>query len=221
MSNHAQDLNTVHTASRRFCLIWSDTNAPATHAPCTGGGPGHGRDLPHTLLVPAGVSHLVSESGTPPRIVAGPPGASSTAQMLEPIRQNRHDRLLLVSPVEDGLMLNAAPAPRVAVLEEGDQIALFDVAVLLHVSSWVRPYVGPPDRELVGAPCSFCQVPVEGCSRVYVCPYCHRPLHEETETDRPETDKLLCARSTSSCPNCQNPIVAAEGLSYVPPGDEP
>ena len=174
------------------------------------------REQPATLMVPPGLSYLVAPPDRVPQIRTAAPGSADHAFILNPLRLDRRHRLLLVSPAPEQVRLNAVPAPSVAVLQEKDQLLLHDGDVLLHVSRYVRPFLGPAAKPFLSQPCELCQIAAEPGTRIYVCPHCDAVLHHQTEQDADQETRLQCAAMTSTCPNCRNPIVTGEGLTYVP-----
>ncbi|MHC4415958.1 MAG: hypothetical protein ACYS0G_11800 [Planctomycetota bacterium] len=168
------------------------------------------------LMVPEGMSYLLARPGQPPQVQAHEPESGSNVFILEPIRRDRQLRLLLVSPTADRVLLNAAPAPRVAVLQVKDQLTLADGRLLLVLSMYVRPYVGGPKPETIGRKCSLCHIAIEATARVYVCCFCGEPLHCEKGPDQDPEAGLQCAATTTTCPACLNDIVKTEGLTHIP-----
>ena len=118
------------------------------------------------LEIPAGVSHLAVDRDAGPVIRRERHGA---AAVLETIRLNGREQLLLLARSEQRLRLNGYPAPRVAVLRLKDQLQLGDR--VLHVTMYQRPRLITPPSEQVGRPCPVCKVPFAVDTRVFVCPH--------------------------------------------------
>lgn len=176
-----------------------------------------------TLDVPDGRSFLFMPPGQTPRIETSIDDASNSSNgskvfSLEPFRQDHQFFLMLVSPIGEQVMVNGSPAPSPAILTEGDQIRMPQGDVVLHVTHFLKPYVGAPTTEMLAAEtaCSLCRLPLVENTQVYACPFCGGVTHLETQKHKGGDKPLQCAASTSTCPNCSKSIVKGEGLTYVP-----
>ena len=200
-------------ATRHFALL---LNARFSGEPAQPGPEGAPR--PDFLRIPKSPCRLVLAPGAPLRIE---PGASPRGQdlVLEPIRIGHQDQLLLDRPPGRKVQINAAPAPRLSVLEERDELRLETegAEVLLHVSSHVHSYLGPAGPGMIGRGCSLCQIEIqEGAPRVYQCPMCGEPLHAEDQEHKSVDGPFECLQSTTNCPGCNGELALSDGLTFVP-----
>jgi hypothetical protein len=111
----------------------------------------------------------------------------------------------------DRVRLNGQRAPRLSVLEIGDQVLWGDV--VLHLSRTRVPRVGGVPTALIGCKCGICTVPFDDSSTVVVCD-CGAGMHLDPETV-PEAERLDCAL-LGSCPACDQPVPLEAGLVYLP-----
>jgi hypothetical protein len=163
--------------------------------------------------------HLIPTGGGDPRFDRGAAetaGAGAAVCTLEPVWFDSSQRLaVLASDAATPLRINGQPPPRLSLLSEGDQL-LLPGGVVLHLSVYHRPYVGPARPEHVGEKCLVCRTPFTPQSVLYACPWCGRGMHHE-QRPAPEADEpLQCAATSSECPACQRPVVLVEGFRHVP-----
>jgi hypothetical protein len=196
-------------ATREYCLIAEAPAAPVR-------GPHASPNELLRLMVPPGESCLTLSADGRPIVSARTAETEGRGLTLELLRHAHQMQLLLVSPSAGLVRVNAAPAPRLAVLHEKDQVTLGAEGLVLHVSQFVRPFIGPAPQELVGSTCVLCQVPIEANALVYVCPFCLGAMHLETEADKDPEERLECAASVTQCPMCLKPVVEQAGLTYDP-----
>lgn len=160
------------------------------------------------------------QPGALPRLEPDPEGATRpdttpAACMLEQVSFDTGPQLALLSPSPQRIIrVNGQPPPRVSLLSEGDQI-LFPGGVVLHVTVYRRPHVGPALPEHVGEKCLICRTPFTSASVLYACP-CGRGMHHEEQPALGADDALQCAPTSSECPACQRPVFLEEGYSHVP-----
>jgi len=166
-----------------------------------------------TQCSPSRVSYLTTASGEPPRLSPTPPESAAEAIALEPVHHHGRSWLLMRSRGRD-VRVNGLPAPRIAALRVGDQVQAGG-EYALHVSVYTRPYVGPRLDEHADKTCAYCRTEFEPGSTVYVCPHCRTALHCQGD-EKPEGDRLTCARLVSECPKCHMPVVMKEEYAYVP-----
>jgi len=195
-----------------FFVEATSQEAQETPAPVPGS-----RETPRRKLtsieVPSGApSYLSVAAGKPPQVVADARKAGPNASVLEPIRHEYHPYLVMLPA--GGIRLNGLPAPPVAILRPGDQIRTGD-AWLLHVSLLTGPQIGPPSEEQVGEECPYCRLKIAAGRTVAACPHCGMVYHCEGE-ERPEQDRLECARLIAECYHCHKPMVLEERYEYIP-----
>jgi hypothetical protein len=135
---------------------------------------------------------------------------SPRALQLEAVSVERGPALLVITPPEVEVRVNGGPAPRVAVLEVGDQVQLEET--LLHVTRFRHFEVGPPSTELVGRKCGVCLMTIDEHTQVYVHD-CGQVLHLEPES-KPAEERLECA--LMGCPTCDGPVSLESGFTYLP-----
>ena len=167
-------------------------------------------------LPSSGTAYLATTPGKPPEVTATSPPPNALAGVLETIRYERQAYLLIIP--RDGVRRNGLPLPPVAVLQVGDALRV-EGGWVLHVSRLTRPHVGPPPKEWIGKPCSYCRIEFTPAAITYVCPYCGSPFHCEREATAsdPKAGPLECARLMSECHHCREPIVLEPRYEYVPP----
>ena len=179
-------------------------------------------DVPSHLLVPDGVSYIVTHDGQV-QLQADAPDDGSYF-VIESIDADRNSirgsskQLLLVAPPHgDAPIVNASPTPRVVVLRERDQINLGD-GRLLHVSVFLRPYVGLATEKMLSrkTECCLCRKAFDDATRVYVCPLCQECAHMESPEHKSGEKPLACVTEAATCPSCSMPVITGEGLTYVP-----
>ena len=156
------------------------------------------------LVLPRGVSSLTCETSN--SFAPVPPSSNSIEETfrLEPLfSRPLEPRLLLASPARFRASLNGMPAPRLALLSEGDRFH-FDTGPAFRVALFHRPRLGPAPVEVIGVACPVCTLPLAEGARCYVCSACGTPFHAaEDETLK---DALSCAKMISHCSSCQQPI---------------
>jgi len=163
---------------------------------------------PKMLVVGSGVSSLALGSGGAPEILAADSSALPSALLqLEPVERERRPSLLMLAPRPSPARVNDAPAPPLSLLDVGDVVQLGDV--LLHVSWFNAPQVGPAAEHLVGKTCPVCRTPIEAGATVIVHE-CGQALHLESDEEG-----LRCAM-LGDCAGCGHPVSLDSGLSYRP-----
>jgi hypothetical protein len=138
---------------------------------------------------------------------------SVSAPVFEPIAGGRGETLLMLNAPGSRARVNGVPAPLVAPLSIGDQVAV-DAHSVLHVSRLQSVAPVHPPAGIVGTTCEICLVPFTAKTLVVRCPYCGNARHMEGE-DVPEEDRLVCA-SFGACPHCQAELPASDGYAYWP-----
>lgn len=163
---------------------------------------------PEMIAIGSGVNVLaLGASGAPRMLGAGVSAPTETLLQLEPVERERRPTLLMLAPRPSPVRVNDAPAPPLSLLDVGDVIQLGDV--LLHVSWFRAPQVGPAADHLVGRPCPVCRTPIDTNARVFVHE-CGNALHLE-----PNEKGLQCAL-LGDCASCGRPVSLDSGLSYRP-----
>ena len=176
----------------------------------------NGRPKLAWIEVPAsGISYLAASPGKPPRVVSKPPAPKARAGVLETVRYERQTYLMMLPG--EGVRVNGLPVPPVAILRVGDQLRVSG-KWLLYVSRYNRPHIGPPPKEYVGKPWSYCRVKFTPATVTYVCPHCGTPVHCESEDNYSHKDigPLECARLISHCHHCAQRLDLTERHEYVP-----
>lgn len=144
-------------------------------------------------------------------------GRSSDAVALAPVQRQGQPLLVMTAPEGAGVRVNGCLAGPVEVLGVRD---LLDVALssrLWHVTLYRRPYAGPAAAEHAGRECPICLAQIELEAAVLVCASCGAVMHDEAGEARPSRgDDLQCARTVSTCPSCEQPLVREEGYAYIP-----
>lgn len=196
--------------AHEFHLFYEDAEGScedASASPSAGDETGAARKLE----VSDGISYLVLSRAGRPRLETRRPRSMANVILLEPV-EHRHGRALaMVAPPEDRPTVNTQPAPRVALLHEGDQILLSDH--VLHVAVYNRPQIHPPGPEHVGRTCPYCRTSIQAETLVYVCP-CGTAMHCEDKSCGEEP--MECARMTTTCLECKRPVVMTSGYGYLP-----
>lgn len=165
------------------------------------------------INVPSGdPSYLTVAAGEFPRLVSDARGADSNAAVLEPIRHEYQPYLVMLPA--GGVRVNGLPAPPVAILRPGDRIRTGD-EWLLHVSVLTGPRIGPPPEDEIGAECPYCRLKIAPDRTVAACPHCGTVYHCEGD-ERPQQDRLECARLIAECYHCHKPMVLEERYESIP-----
>jgi len=189
----------VMAASHKFRFVIDRLCADAPDAvsrPARGGRVGRERAGPEVVDVPAdGPSCLVVGQDGKPRCVR-PADAPADAPLVEPVTAGSQPELVLVSRAGRRVRVNGQPAPLVALVGDRDQVQLSE-DLILHVTTYHEPRIGPPSDKEVGRTCPVCRTVITPQSTVYVCWCCGAPMHLEGE------GRLDCARVVSECANCR------------------
>lgn len=159
------------------------------------------------LDVPAGVSCLRDLRDLEDGLV---PGGTDEHLCFEPVSWDRKPAVVMSAP-PGRVRLNGHRAPRLSVLDVGDQVSQDET--VLHLSRIRRPHVGTAPKDLVGRNCPVCMVPFAEASNVVVCE-CGAGLHLDPESV-PESERLDCAL-LGSCPTCDQPVSLEAGVVFLP-----
>ncbi len=128
--------------------------------------------------------------------------------LFEPILVRRRPSLLVMTPNNVGMRINGLPAPRMALLRVGDELAL-DATTFLRIGEYRRMSFDKPPGDVVGQRCGGCRTPVAADALVYSCD-CGELLHFE-QPPKPEDERLECALVASQCPSCRDELPSPEG----------
>ncbi len=216
----------MHTAASRhegtsqfIHLFWepveSDSRAAGRNE-TEGAGDSAGTAGPDFFEVRGGVNYLVTEVGKRPRLVSRLPKKTDRFFVIQTVHHEEEMRLLLLCPGKQHIWVNGQLAPSLVLLKEKDEVS-FNMysGYIMHVACFNEPYVGPPPEEEVGVKCKLCTAEFDSSTRVYLCPFCRKPLHLEGE-ETPESERLQCAELSSTCPTCQKPILKEKGYRFLP-----
>lgn len=163
---------------------------------------------PEMLVIDAGVSSVaLGASGDPEILGADAPAPTGAMFQVEPVEVERHPTLVMLAPRPSPVRVNDTPAPPLSLLVVGDVIQLGDV--LLHISWYQAPQVGPVAEHLVGKPCPVCRTPVDANATAFVHS-CGVALHYE-----PDEEGLQCAL-LGDCASCGQAVSLERGLTYRP-----
>lgn len=224
-----RELHVAPVTQRAFRLIEehigvADRNDDAwLEMSCAPSRPNHISSL-NAVHIPDGVSFLEvtdDEVKLSPR-VDGADGARRALVAFEATQRGGQPMLMMVSEGEPRPRVNGMTPPRLTVLRERDQISFADRDLLLHVTGYVKAYIGGPPESLCesGAVCALCSLPFAPDTQVYVCPYCQNTMHMETNEHKSGDRPLACVTPGSpgsACVSCGQPIVAdGEAYTWLP-----
>ncbi len=194
-------------ASHQVHLV-VDALSPEAQA-AAGGWPGAAGEHRHPVIkIPPGVSYLV-EGDDRPRLLTRRSKVPADAFVVEPLDYEVQPQLLVITPPGRRARVNGQIAPLVCLLNERDQFRLGD-DVVLHMTIYNRPRIGPPEATSLGKECPVCRGPFEADSTVYSCWSCSAQMHAGGSDGRD------CARVAGECSHCHKPVRLEEGYS-VPP----
>lgn len=164
------------------------------------------------LVVPPGVSGLACER--PDTLTLTPCSASTVEDIarFEPMLSRPNEpRLLIAAPARVRASINGLPAPRLALLSEGDRFQ-FDAGPSFRVALFYRPRLGAASAEVIGVSCPVCTIALAEGDRCLVCP-CGTPLHAAPA--EAVENALDCARLVSQCPVCERPVRLEAGYGEL------
>ena len=171
-----------------------------------------------TDTLPQGLRYLTIQAQQHLSIEDGklqPPQEGAPSFQVDSIRHKNQSLLLLNYQPGIRVTINGLVPPLLSVLKAGDVLRVGGHA--LHVSLLNRPYSGRPSANHLTTKCGYCRVLVQDSEnmRVYVCPNCRLPTHDQGE-EVPAEERLQCVNLASHCGHCQAEIVRTEGFTYVP-----
>ncbi len=167
------------------------------------------------LCMPTGdVAYLAVDNAGLPTLQPDKPDAAGDSIGLAAVQFENQSFLAMLTSGELAPRVNGQPAPPLTLLRVRDQVQVTERNVL-HVSILNRPFIGRPRDEEIGTECPFCRIPFTADTTIYICPFCDKAMHCEG-TDKPEEDRLECARLTTECRHCNQPVNMKEGYVYVP-----
>jgi hypothetical protein len=156
--------------------------------------------------------------GTTLQTVDGPNQATVG---LRSVQREFSSKLALIA-LDEEVLVNGAPALRLAILGPKDSIYLVKAGVLLYVTERFRPFVGRPIEQsgLLGLECPACAIEIqtEPSTHVVTC-RCGAVYHHETEEshpDLPPEERLNCFRKTKVCLRCKQQLTLEEKLVWDP-----
>src|ERR1041385_3066936 len=163
------------------------------------------------LKVPNTHAFLIATPGEAPRVQATAPESMEHAAVIEPIHKGSvQPRLLVINSAAEQTKVNAAIAPRVAVLHEGDNFQI-NAAFTFHVTLYNDPRIGAPRAGSVGnKSCAVCTKVLEAGSTIIECVWCGAELHFEGEAG------LDCANLIANCPCCAKSLVKIPSYTFEP-----
>lgn len=154
---------------------------------------------------------LIATPGQLPRLQETAPESMEHAAVIEPIYKGSAQlSLLVINSAGEQTRVNAAFAPRVAVLHERDNFQI-NSAFAFHVTLFNNPRIGTPRADSVGKKsCAVCTKLLEAGSHVLECVHCGTEYHQEAETG------LDCASMIVDCPACTKPLVKLPSYTFEP-----
>lgn len=185
------------TALRQFHLIDAEPDDHGRHG---------------VLRVPEGLSCLVTgDTATGPRLVPDSAPGDPGGVILEPIvRQRELILLMVVSPAQRPVLINGAPAGRVASLREGDVVQLDDGEHTFHVVLHLHSVIGRAPKERANELCLTCHRMLDD-DIVFICSVCGNALHCDTSGDPKARNCML----SNACPSCKT-AVHTDGYTALP-----
>jgi hypothetical protein len=184
-------MSAAYLPSREFHLALADAPLPAV-------GPAglvFGEICTTPVIIPDGVSRLAWDAAGLPTL-----DRPHATLRLEPVvSADGQPRLLLATPPQQPATVNALPAPRLALLSEGDRFH-FDEGPLFRLDLFFRPLIGPVPTRLIGVPCGVCSLALAAGDRCLICT-CSTPMHAAEDESQPGA--LACAKMISHCNHCQ------------------
>jgi hypothetical protein len=159
---------------------------------------------------------LMVDDNCVPRIVGRPYHGEDNIFIFQPIWNNSDSHLLMACPGRKRPIINAIPAPSIALLKVKDDI-LFPNAVefTAHVSLYTRPRLGPVPDNRAGRKCPLCRSTFLKNTLTYTCYRCGQAIHYK-RNGHAESDGLDCANICDNCPVCRARIYLNDGFVYLP-----
>lgn len=192
-------------ASQQWHFLYETSNRPA----------GADAALFEKIEIPlVGPAYLLVREGGKPHVSAEAAASLDDTLLLEAVAVGHQPYLLMATPGRAQARVNGEPAPVVTLLSVKDQVQVTP-DVLLHVTQYTRPAIGPPPEDILGQECPVCRGMFQPDTIVYICPSCGKPTHCEGE-EKPVDVRLECIRLGTECPTCNAPVVQAQGYTYIP-----
>jgi hypothetical protein len=130
--------------------------------------------------------------------------------------------MILPDELDEEVLVNGAPALRLAILGPRDSIFVVKAGLLLYVTERFHPFVGCPTEEsgLLGQECPACamEIEMEPPTHVVTC-RCGAVYHHETEESHPKLppqERLDCFRKTKACLRCKQGLTIQEKIVWDP-----
>jgi len=167
---------------------------------------------PVPLVIPSGVSRLVWMNPAQVSLQSTTARPCDSNPLLEPLLSRPNEpRLLVACAPQRRASINGVPAPRLALLTEGDRFH-FDAGPAFRVALFHRPRRAAAPAEVIGVTCPVCTLALAEGDRCLVCA-CGTPLHAAEDASR--DGALCCVKMISHCPHCQQPIRLVPGYGEL------
>jgi len=162
--------------------------------------------------LPQGVVRLAFPESSEAAPVLLPGAASRGEPVVEIVRDGSRPLVLLRRGAAESVRVNGLPAAELSVLRLRDEVRI-GARDALHLTVWCETRIGPAPEERQGDLCPVCRTPLAQAP-VYQCP-CGLFLHLMGD-EVPERDRLECARTRSTCSQCEQEIRLVGGYLYEP-----
>jgi hypothetical protein len=135
------------------------------------------------------------------------------------IGQRRSNRLLMMLPHHDAVLVNGLLALALTVLAPRDSIVIAS-GIHSYVTERIRPHVGSPLRRHVGLRCPYCTIAITEETRIAVCrcgvAYHHEPVATDRDRKGGDKERLDCLPNVRACLSCGRPVALEEYLVWDP-----
>jgi hypothetical protein len=133
--------------------------------------------------------------------------------------QRRHGNALVMLTKRRDVLVNGRPALPLSVLSVRDCI-LLGPGLHVYVTERVRPYYGPPPKELLSKLCPFCRIAFTPDTTLVTCRcgsayHLEPPRHTNADADG-DDDQLRCFERVEKCLSCQRTMSLEESLEWEP-----
>jgi len=157
----------------------------------------------------------VNGSGLPQIVDTSRYGADNIF-VFQPFWNTYASHLLMVCPGRSRPLINAMPAPPIALLTVKDEILFPNASEwVAHVSIYSRPRLGPAPENRIGRKCPICRSKLSKKTNTYTCYQCGQVLHYKAGRNS-RSVSLDCANICNSCPVCRAKIYLNDGYVYLP-----
>jgi len=160
---------------------------------------------------------LVAVNGScPPQIVDTLCYNADNIFVFQPFWNTFDSHLLMVCPGRNRPLINAVPAPPIALLTVKDEILFPNASEwIAHVSIYSRPCLGPAPENRIGRKCPICKSELLTKTDTYTCYQCGQVIHYKAGGSS-NSVSLDCANICNNCPVCRAKICLSEGYVYLP-----